>query len=251
MNRQKITSAILLGAGFITFAHPTWADELADVKAALKQNLPNTQITSLEKTPIKGLYQMVTGKNLVYVDQTGRYSLIGTLYDMKIHADLTAKKLADLGHAPVDQKAVQVPSQSIPWDKLPHELAIVENKGAKYKLAIFADINCPYCRRMADIVKALPDVETHTFLISLWQRSFTPTKAILCATDKVAALHAAYKNQNPPTKVCESDALDRLNAFAAQHSISGTPFLIRSDGATSAGARSKEFLLDWLKEAAQ
>jgi len=251
MNRHQMAIATLLSTSLLTFASHAWADELAGVKAALKQTLPNTQITSLEKTPIDGLYQMVTGKNLVYVDQTGRYSLIGTLYDLKTHKDLTAEKLADLGHAPAQDKAVQVPSQSIPWDNLPHDLAIVENKGAKYKLAIFADINCPYCRRMADIVKTMPDVETHTFLIGLWQRSFAPTKAILCADNKVAALHAAYKNQNPPTKTCNSDALDRLNGFAALHSISGTPFLVRSDGATSAGARSKEFLLDWLKEAAR
>jgi len=238
------------------------ADELSDVRAALKKALPSTEITSLRKSPIPGLYEMVTGKNLFYVDKVGKYSVIGTLYNLATHEDLTAKRLAELGYAPKEEKAVEVSSTSIPWDKLPKDAAIVENAGGKYKLAVFTDINCPYCQRLADILKELPEVEVHTYLITLWKRSVAPTKAVLCAEDKVAALHAAYKNQEAgkaegltgkPTSPefaenCTTDVLERMTAFTSLHGISGTPFLVRSDGVTSAGLRSKEFLIDWLKD---
>ncbi len=250
MLKTKLLISSTLAALLMTTT--AMADELDDVRAALKETLPGTEITSLRKSPIPGLYEMVTGKNLFYVDKAGKYSVIGTLYNLATHENLTSKRLAELGYAPKEEKAVEVPSTSIPWDKLPKDAAIIENAGGKYKLAVFTDINCPYCQRLADILKEMPEVEVHTYLITLWKRSVAPTKAVLCAEDKVAALHAAYKNDTPEfAENCTTDVLGRITAFTSLHGISGTPFLVRSDGATSAGLRSKEFLIDWLKEAEQ
>jgi len=245
--------SLFIGASALTaMSFPVQAGDIDALRTALKEKMPSTEITSLRETPVPGLFEMVTGKNLFYVDQSGSYSIIGTLYNLTTHEDLTAERLAELGYTPKEEKAVEVPSQSIPWGKLPKDVAIVENAGGKYKLAVFTDINCPYCQRLADILKGLPEVEVHTYLITLWQRSVAPTKAVLCAEDKVAALHAAYKNNAPELiENCTTDGLDLTTAFASLHGISGTPFLVRSDGATSAGLRSKAFLIDWLKEAEQ
>jgi len=264
--RARLLVSLFIGASALTaMSFPVQAGDIDALRTALKEKMPSTEITSLRETPVPGLFEMVTGKNLFYVDQSGSYSIIGTLYNLTTHEDMTAGRLAELGYAPKEERAVEVPSQSIPWDKLPKDAAIVENAGGKYKLAVFADINCPYCQRLADILKGLPEVEVHTYLITLWQRSIAPTKAVLCAEDKVAALHAAYKNQEAGkavgltgkstspelTENCTTDVLDLTTAFASLHGISGTPFLVRSDGATSAGLRSKAFLIDWLKEAEQ
>ncbi|MFQ5535488.1 MAG: DsbC family protein [Sphingomonadales bacterium] len=176
--------SLIFGAGVLmASSSPVFAGDVDALRAALKEKLPNTEITSLRETPIPGLYEMVTGKNLFYVDQSASYSIIGTLYDLTTHEDLTAGRLAELGYAPKEEKAVEVPSTSIPWDKLPKDAAIIENKGGKYKLAVFTDINCPYCQRLADILKDAPEIEVHTYLITLWKRSVAPTKAVLCAED--------------------------------------------------------------------
>lgn len=249
---RSLVSLIAGGAGLLGVALPAQAGTIEALRTALEQTLPNTEITSLRETPIPGLFEMDAGKNLFYVDQSGRYSIIGSLYDLTRHQDLTAARLEELGYAPEPDQTVEVAARSIAWDQLPNDAAIIENAGGAYKLAVFTDINCPYCRRLADILKNIPEIEVHTYLITLWQRSIEPTRAVLCADDKVAALHAAYKNiPLESAQPCATDALERTTAFAARHGISGTPFLIRSDGATSAGLRSKAFLLDWLKEAEQ
>jgi thiol:disulfide interchange protein DsbC len=262
---RTLVSLFVGTAALLVSSVPTFAGDVDALRAALKEKLPNTEITSLRETPILGLFEMVTGKNLFYVDKTGSYSIIGTLYDLTSHEDLTAGRLTELGYAPKEEKAVEVAATSIPWDRLPKDAAIIENKGGTYKLAVFADINCPYCQHLADILRDTPEIEVHTYLITLWERSVAPTKAVLCAEDQVKALHAAYKNEEAgkaegltgkPTgpefaENCTTDVLDQTTAFASQHGISGTPFLVRSDGATSAGLRSKEFLIDWLKGAEQ
>ncbi len=266
---QTFCNLFLGGLALLATSSPVQAGDVDALRAALKVKLPNTEVTSLRETPIPGLFEMVMGKNLFYVDQSGNYSIIGTLYDLTTHEGLTAERLAELGYAPKEEKAIEVRSQSIPWDELPQNAAIVENADGKYKLAVFTDVNCPYCQRLADILKEMPEVEVHTYLITLWKRSDAPTKSILCAKDKIKALHAAYKNHEAGKAEdltgettrpefagnCTTDIFDlpmeRIGTFAANHGISGTPFLVRSDGATSAGMRSKEFLLDWLKEAEQ
>lgn len=240
-------------AALLFCTSPVWADDLDDVRAALETTLPNTKITSVRESVLPGLYELVTGNNLLYVDKSGRYAVIGTLYDLQSHEDLTAKRRDELHLTLQTDKPVDAPLASIPWNQLPEDAAIVENAGAPYKLAVFADVNCPYCRRLAETLKGLPEVETHTYLMSLWERSTAPTKAVLCATDKVAALHQAFKDalDTPPAAPCDTDALERTNVFAAKHGIAGTPFLVRADGVTAAGLKSSEALLAWLKEAAQ
>jgi len=224
-----------------------------DVRAALKTTLPNTEISSVRESVLPGLYEVVTGSNLLYVEKSGRYALIGTLYDLKRHEVLTAKRRGELDLVAQTDKAVEAPLTPIPWDQLPEGAAIVENAGAPYKVAVFADVNCPYCRRLAETLKGLPEVETHTYLMTLWERSTAPTKAVLCATDKAAALHQAFQDvlDMPSATPCDTDAPERTNAFAAEHGIAGTPFLVRADGVTAAGLKSPDALLAWLKEAAQ
>lgn len=236
-----------------TMGTPALADDVDNVRAALETALPNTKINSVRESVLPGLYELITGNNLLYVDKSGRYALIGTLYDLQSHEDLTAKRRDELHLTVQTDKPVDAPLASIPWNLLPKDAAIVENAGAPYKLAVFADVNCPYCRRLADTLKGLPEVETHTYLMSLWERSTAPTKVVLCATDKAAALHQAFKDalDTPPPAACATDALERTNAFAAEHGIAGTPFLVRADGVTAAGLKSSEALLAWLKEAAQ
>lgn len=239
-------------AALLFCTSPVWADDLDDVRAALETALPNTEISSIRKSVLPGLYELVTGNNLLYVDKSGRYALIGTLYDLQSHEDLTAKRRDELQLTVQTDKPVDAPLASIPWDQLPKDAAVIENAGAPYKLAVFADVNCPYCRRLAETLKGLPEVETHTYLMTLWERSTAPTKAVLCATDKTAALHQAFEDTlDTPSSACDTDALERTNAFAAEQGIAGTPFLVRSDGVTAAGLKSSEALLTWLKEAAQ
>jgi len=236
-----------------TMGVPAFADDLSDVRAALETALPNTEITSVRESVLPGLYELVTGNNLLYVEKSGRYALIGTLYDLKRHEDLTAKRRDELDLTLQADKPVDAPLASIPWDQLPKGVAIVENAGAPYKIAVFAEVNCPYCRRLAETLKGLPEVETHTYLMTLWERSTAPTKAVLCAADKAAALHQAFEDtlNTPSSAPCDTDALERTNAFAAEHGIAGTPFLVRADGVTAAGLKSPNALLAWLKEAAQ
>src|SRR3546814_2575130 len=70
-----------------------------------------------------------------------------------------------------------------------------------------------------------------------------------CARNREACLHAAYAAA--PIKAwraCNTSGLDANEAFAHRHGLSGTPVIVRSDGAVLEGYRPRAFLEKWLKE---
>jgi len=72
---------------------------------------------------------------------------------------------------------------------------------------------------------------------------------VYCAKNREEALHAAYAGE--PLKSgpsCDTSGLDANEAFAHKHGLSGTPVIVRSDGAMLEGYRPKEFLQSWLKD---
>jgi thiol:disulfide interchange protein DsbC len=58
----------------------------------LQSLYPATRFGAVNTTPWPGVFEVVMGANLAYVDETGQYFLFGHLYDMKAQRDLTAER---------------------------------------------------------------------------------------------------------------------------------------------------------------
>ena len=70
----------------------------------------------------------------------------------------------------------------------------------------------------------------------------------LGAEDKPAAIERAYGDQEVVgSHACDTSGLDANEAFARTHGFTGTPVLVRGDGAVLLGFRPREFLENWLK----
>ena len=74
---------------------------------------------------------------------------------------------------------------------------------------------------------------------------------VYCAKNREEALHAAYSGEPVAGSApkCDTSGLDANEAFARKHGLSGTPVIVRSDGAMLEGYRPKAFLETWLKAA--
>ena len=66
------------------------------VTQLLKARLPKTQISKVDCAVIDGLCEVTAGSNLFYVDRSGRYLMIGRVYDMETRQDLTATRLLEI-----------------------------------------------------------------------------------------------------------------------------------------------------------
>ena len=62
------------------------------IQAALLIKLPNLQVDSVQASAWPGLYEVVFGTNIVYVDKSARYILNGDLFDLEAQQSVTATR---------------------------------------------------------------------------------------------------------------------------------------------------------------
>ena len=201
---------------------------------------PSTRFGAVNPTPWPGVFEVVMGTNLAYVDQSGQYFLFGHLYDMKSQRDLTAERKDLLAR--------------VDFDKLPLLDAMKEVRGNGTRaLAIFSDPDCPYCQKLETDLRSLTNVTIYTFLmplVSLHPAAHSKAVSVWCAKDRIAAWHAAmWRGESIPQADCPHP-VDRNVALGERLGINGTPTLIAADGRMLPGAASKDQIEAWLQRSA-
>lgn len=242
MMMRLALSAIALSAAFA--AH---ADE-AQIRAAF----PNTSIDSVDCALASPLCEVVAGGSVFYTTPDARLMVIGRVFDLQLGRSLTDDRLdalnAKYGEATRTSLAPAAPqnlANGLAGTFDPSD-AIVTGEGARH-VSIIADPACPYCAQLAESVIALGDVRASVYLVgSVGGRAVPET--VYCARDPETALYQAYTRSLAPGASCEAAmAVSRNERAARSLGLSGTPILIRDDGAIRYGMLSPSDLDAWLK----
>ncbi|MBN8848024.1 MULTISPECIES: DsbC family protein [unclassified Sphingomonas] len=271
-SRFVIGAAALTGVG-IALAAAAAAPEDARVTALLKVRLPKTQLSHVDCSKVAGLCEVTAGSNLFYVDSGGRYLVIGRVYDMETRQDLTAARLLEInpdmlvggaaranaaaaggeeeGAAtpPRGQRAALPPPtpRTLSLTGLPKDGAIVWGNPAGRTVTVFTDFRCGYCRALTSVLQSLNVRVVERPISVLGSRDLADR--VYCARNRERALHAAYADEPiGAVAACDTSGLDANEKFARAHGLSGTPVIVRDDGAMLEGFRPKEFLDAWLRE---
>ena len=240
MTISKLRSALCLFLLGATFALPSVAQERAAAPSSIADRLkslyPSTRFGEVNTTPWPGVFEVVMGANLAYVDETGQYFMFGHFYDMKAQRDITAERKDSLAR--------------IDFAALPLADALKEVRGTGARtLAIFSDPDCPYCRRLEAEIKGLTDVTIYTFLMpiaSLHPEARSKAIAVWCSKDRIAAWHALmWRDEKVSAKDCPHP-VDRNVALGDRLGVSGTPTLVAGDGRVLPGAASSAQIEAWL-----
>jgi len=238
-SRHRVLAALAL-AGWCAVASAqadgSPADAMEAFAARLKSQYPSTRFDAVTPAPVPNLYEVTMGKNVAYVDPTGRYFLFGHVWDMQARKDLTADRKAALDK--VDPAA------------LPKELAIRLVRGSgKQVLYVMADPQCGYCRQLEKTLGEVNDVTVYTYLLPILGPDSRRLAAdVWCAPDRAAAWREWMLRSVPPPAApaaCETPfaAIERL---AESMGIGATPALIAADGRKHAGALPGAELIAWL-----
>lgn len=228
-------------------------DELAAFEARFKAANPKTRIDSVSHSPIPGLYEVVMGKTLAYVEPNGRYALFGHVFDMHTLTDLTANRRTQLEGV---ANARQVELDRIDPAQLPTGAAIKQvlgtgGTGARV-LHVFADPMCGHCRTMENTLKSMKDLTVYVYPVAvLGSASKELVRAVRCAADPAGAWAGwMLRGVRPPTPSDACKADDAVAAAAQQLGINATPTLIAADGRKLAGAMPADQLDRWLAASA-
>jgi len=199
-----------------------------DVERKLNEQYPSTRFTQVRESQVKGLYEVVMGRNVAYTDESGRYMVFGRLFDMKEQKDLTAAVLDGLNQ--VDIAALPVADA----------IKIVRGKGER-KLFVFSDPDCPYCKRLEPELAKLDNVTIYTFLYpldGLHPEARRKAEAIWCAKDRAKAWAEFMVSGKLPDGAACASPVERNIRLGGSLAINGTPTIIFENGAMAPGLLS-------------
>ncbi len=202
-------------------ASPVFADADAKIKARLERLLPNYEIGNIDKTPVKGLFAVVVGADVVYVSGDGRYMIQGRLVDLASRADLTEPR--------------RVVARKQAMEKIGEDrMVIFAPAEYDHTITVFTDIDCGYCRKLhreiADYGAAGIRVRYLFFpRAGVDSDSFRKSVAVWCADDRRRAMTDAKAGKRLKTKSCKNPVKDHLE-LGEMLGVSGTPAILLESG---------------------
>jgi thiol:disulfide interchange protein DsbC len=203
------------------------ADVAGKIRATLHERIPELHIDGIHKSPLPGLYELNTGDELLYSNETGTLIFAGRLVDTKSRQDLTAERWNALN--------------AIDFNALPLDLAIkvVRGDGSR-KLAVFADPLCPYCQQLEQQLQGVTNVTVYTFLYpieSLHPGASLKSVEIWCSKDRAGAWSKWMLQRTEPGDTrCKGAPVDQLQKLGEKLHIDSTPTIFSADGKRIRGA---------------
>lgn len=206
----------------LSYSLNAYANE-TEIKKILLKTVPEVgQINQVSKSPITGLYEVVTQEHLFYTDEKAQFLINGSIIDLASKRNLTEERARKLF--------------ALDFNRLPFELAVKIVKGTgERKLAVFTDPNCGFCKRLERDLQQVDNITIYQFMYPLFQGSEEKVRGVWCSKDKVKAWNdLMLKDVVPPEGKC-STPTEKVIALGKKLKVNGTPALIFSDGTINPG----------------
>lgn len=215
--RTAMVKAILVAAVAFALAKAATAGE-AEIRKSVEALYPQVKVSSVVPTEIKGIYEVISGQEVVYADETGKYLFFGELVDASRKMNLTEMRKDKLS--------------AIEWKDLPLDLAIKTVRGDGSRMfATFEDPNCGYCKRLHESVRQLDNFTLYTFLTPiLSEDSKAKSKAIWCAPDRSKAFSDWMERGAVPANTGCDTPIDKVLVLAQRLGVKGTPTIFFESG---------------------
>ena len=213
------------------------ANELK-LKEIITESYPDLKIKGIKKTNFNDLYEIFLGDQIIYSDESFSFLIIeGRIVNPHSRVDLTNERLEELTR--------------VNFNNLPFKKAIKVVKGnGKRRIAVFSDVDCPFCKKLErETIAKLDNITVYNFLYPLAIHPDAKSKSaqIWCAPDRVKAWNNAMvlgeltENKDD----CENPINDTIS-LARDLGITSTPTIILPSGKQLPGALPAEDLEKYL-----
>lgn len=198
------------------------------------------KVLEAQPAPVEGFYELVLdGKQIVYVDRTAKYMLVGDLLDIANKRDLTAERMKTLN--------------AVDYGALPFDQAIKEVRGnGKLQVAVFSDPDCPYCKKLEEEFVQIDNITIYTFLMpipSLHARAQKKAEQIWCQPDRTSAWTSWMREGKLPPEVAVCDnPIRQTMQLGEKLGFNGTPALVFPNGQTQMGYSPLSVLLPTIEQ---
>jgi len=194
--------------------------DMEALKKALVKRLPSAAGATIKASPVKGLYEVVAGGQVMYMTEDARYIIDGDLFDMQ-----NKKNITEDARSGVRLEALNLLGED--------NMLVYTPKGdVKHTITIFTDIYCPYCQRlhaeMSDYMKNGVKVR-YIFVPFKGAKSVNTSVSVWCAKDRNKALDMAKSGEKVEPKTCDHP-INKHQELATRLGIRGTPAIMLESG---------------------
>lgn len=240
---KQLWVAIFLGIGLSALAGAGPMTTVPDqLKARLNSLVPGADPDSVTETPVKGLYEVTYGPEVVYLSTDGRYMLSGSLYDLDTRKNLTDRS--------------RTAARKVVLDQLDEgEMVVYAPEDTKHTITVFTDVDCPYCRKLHAEIGQYKDLGIKVRYLmfpraGVGSASYDKAVSILCSADRNAALDKAKQGLPVASKKCDNPVEKQLR-LGRELGVTGTPAILLEDGELIPGYRPAKDMAALLAHQAQ
>lgn len=203
-------------------------DPTDNIRLKLTALVPGMSPDSITVTPIKGLYEVTFGAQIMYFSSDGRYMLRGNLIDIDKREDLTENTRNKA------RKSVMAKIKD-------EEMIVFSPAKPRHSITVFTDIDCPYCQKLHAEIEEYNNagIEVRYLLFpraGVNSPSYKKAVSVWCADDSNKALTDAKQGKKVETKTCDNPIQSQMSV-AQMVGVTGTPAIIFEDGELLPGYR--------------
>jgi len=221
------TLALFAALSFGAAAANADEDISKQLTKAVGKVLPDVAVTSIEKGPVDGIYEVMLGPTVLYISADGRYIFKGDVFDLKSLDNVTAQRR---GAARVEAFADIGVEQMIEFSP---------DGPAKRTVYVYTDIDCGYCRKMHLEVDELNDAGIAVRYLAyprsgIGGESYDKAVAVWCSTNRQEALTASKAGKKLKLATCPNPVKEHYQMGEAM-GVRGTPAVYSDTGESIGG----------------
>jgi len=244
---MKITFILIGLASALTVVAEDNDPAIEAIIAQLQKRIPSMDVQDVNKSPMKGLYEVMASGQLIYVSADAKFIVSGKLFSIENGiVDLSEDALAriDKKKAPLRQaKIAQVEDK---------DMIIYKATNEKHKVSVFTDVDCGFCRQLHQKMAGYNNLGiTIQYLgyprAGIGSSSHIKLRSVWCAADQHKAMDAAKIDRTFGTDTCEDPIQEHMQLVRA-FGINGTPALILESGRLLPGFVEPANLLKLLEQ---
>jgi thiol:disulfide interchange protein DsbC len=190
------------------------------------------------------LKEVLVDSKVYFTTHDGRYLFAGPIFDTERRTDIIALREDQLRQAYLS---------SLPQDVFVNYPSSIPSK---YKITVFTDIDCPYCRTLHSHMASFNQrgISVNYIMLprtGIGSESYKKTHAALCSADPADSITQAMQNQAPTPNRCEPLQVARHMDIATELNINSTPTIVLPNGQIKLGLVNPDQLIALLEASKQ
>jgi thiol:disulfide interchange protein DsbC len=211
------------------------------LKKKMDNIFPTVKYNKIKKTPIKNIYEIHYGGEIIYITKDGKYIFeSGNLQKVEVENDkYVFTNLTEISSAQGRKNLL---------DNIPDEKLFVYGESEEHYINVVTDIDCPYCRKFhQDIPIYLKNgVKVRYLVYAIKSSTKRNLVSAWCASNKGEAFTMLKKQEKIEKKLCDNP-VEEHQQLISSIGISSTPSMFLPNGSLIQGYMSPEEVIQKIK----